>query len=319
VNIELELLHNWTISTSTSLSTNPVVRDLYRVLVPQIGFTTRYILDGVLALSALHLARYNPSRRDMLLSLATHYHNASLNEALPLIPSITPQNGCNLFLFGVLTLFTNLASPIKEDDMLLVGNGFIPEWLFLLRGIDPIVMAEEDTIISSPVSLIFRTNAVTSQYWLTHDPPENVVLENLAGVIRSRSRLDCVTKDNGGNGKGQEDVARRDILLGAVDCLKRSFTFLNNDGFNDHDKLRGIYQWLFAISDEYLTLLKEGDSDALCILAHYSVLLRDLEKYWWMQGWSTHLIKRIYLMLDEEYRLNIRWPIEEMGWLPDAV
>lgn len=288
--------------------------------MPQIGFATRYVLDGLLALSALHMARFNPSRRDMFLSLATHYHTASLNEALPLIPSITPQNGSNLFIFGVLTLFTSLASPIKEDDMLLVGNGFIPEWLFLLRGIDPIIMADEDTIVSSPVSLIFRTSAVSSEFWLTHTPPENTAIDDLAAGIRSRSVLDILDRTRCGGGRliGEEDEGRRDVLLSTVEALKRSFTFHDNEGFNDHDKLRGIYQWLFEISDEYLTLLKEGDTDALCVLAYYSVLLRDLEKYWWMQGWSTHLIKRIYLMLDEEHRLSIRWAIEEMGWVPDS-
>jgi hypothetical protein len=113
-------------------------------------------------------------------------------------------------------------------------------------------------------------------------------------------------------------VQRHNVLLGAVDALRRSYTFRDHDGFNDHDKLRGYYKWLFEISDEYLVLLREADSDALCVLAYYSVLLRDLEKYWWMQGWSTHLMKRIYLMLDEVHRLSIRWPIEELGWIPDS-
>ena len=287
--------------------------------VPQIGFSTRYVLDGLLGLSALHMARYSESRRDMFLSVATQYHTASLNEALPLIPSITPQNGCHLFIFGVLTLFTNLASPIKEDDMLLVGGGFIPEWLFLLRGIDPLILADEDAIFSSAASLIFRTNAVTSHYWSTHRPVESPELDDLAEGIRTRSAADVISRFRGGNGReGAEDEGRRDVLLGAVDALRRSYTFRDNEGFNDHDKLRGYYKWLFEISDEYLALLREADSDALCVLAHYSVLLRDLEKYWWMQGWSTHLMKRIYLMLDEVHRLSIRWPIEELGWIPDS-
>lgn len=317
--IELELLHNWTVSTASTLSTNPLVRDVYRVQVPQIGFATRYVLDGLLGLSALHMARYSASRRDMFLSVATQYHTASLNEALPLIPSITPQNGCHLFIFGVLTLFTNLASPIKEDDMLLVGGGFIPEWLFLLRGIDPLILADEDAIFSSAASLIFRTNAVTSHYWSTHRPVESPELDDLAEGIRTRSAADVVSRFRGGNGReGAEDEGRRDVLLGAVDALRRSYTFRDHEGFNDHDKLRGYYKWLFEISDEYLALLREADSDALCVLAYYSVLLRDLEKYWWMQGWSTHLMKRIYLMLDEVHRLSIRWPIEELGWIPDS-
>jgi hypothetical protein len=41
-----------------------------------------------------------------------------------------------------------------------------------------------------------------------------------------------------------------------------------------------------------------------------------LDSCWWMEGWATHLIAKIYHLLDEEHRLWIRWPIEEIGWIP---
>ncbi|CAG9992765.1 unnamed protein product [Clonostachys byssicola] len=304
-NLELELLHNWTVSTSTTFATEPQVRDLWRVLVPQIGFHTRYILDGILALSALHVARFDPARRDLLLAQATEYHTASLKGALPLIPTVTSQNCTNLFLFGVITLFTNLASPRREEDMLLVGNSGIPQWLFLLRGIDTLVAAEEQAILSSAVSLIFRSTAESAEFWCTHSPDENSVLAELQAGIRSR------TASSG-------DKARRDTLLEAVETMKRSYTFLESNKFADDQKLRGFYNWLFMVSDDYLKLLKDGDVEALCVFAFYTVLIRDLEKYWWVEGWSIHLIKRIYYLLDEEYRLYIRWPIEQVGWVPQT-
>lgn len=260
-------------------------------------------MDGILALSALHMARYNPGRRELLLSQATHYHTASLKEALPLIPSITPQNSSHLFLFGVLTLFTNLASPIKEDDMLIVGNGFIPEWLFLFRGIDTMIHAEEEAIESTAVSLIFRSTDPSGDFWTSHTPAENKILSDFENGMRARTA----------NNKEKQEA-----LLQAIDCLKRSYTFLNSKQFADEDKLRGFYQWLCEVGDGYLKLLRETESEALCVMAFFAVLLRDLEKYWWIEGWGVHLIKRIYVILDEEYRLCIRWPIEEIGWIPQG-
>jgi hypothetical protein len=35
-----------------------------------------------------------------------------------------------------------------------------------------------------------------------------------------------------------------------------------------------------------------------------------------MEGWSIHLISGIYDSLDEEHRLWLRWPMEEIGWVP---
>ncbi|KAH7024185.1 hypothetical protein EDB80DRAFT_699290 [Ilyonectria destructans] len=300
-NLELELLHHFTVSTSSTLTTEPQVRDLWRVLVPQIGFSTRYILDGVFGLAGLHMGRYNPGRRDQLLSQATHFHTLSLEQALPLIPAIAPQNSSHLFLFGVLTLLFCLARPKREDDMLVMGNGVIPEWLYLLRGMDALIEAERG-IKSSPVSLIYRTSDDGFGFWKTHSPEDNESLNQLESKIRSLT---------------SQNARKQAVLLEAVDALKRSYTF-SSKRFSEHDQLRGFYTWLFEISDQYLELLKDADSEALCVLAYFSVLLKQLERYWWLEGWGVHLIRRIYMLLDDEYRLLIRWPVEEIGWVPES-
>ncbi|KAH7324827.1 hypothetical protein B0I35DRAFT_348775, partial [Stachybotrys elegans] len=300
-NLELELLHNWTVSTSSTFAVNAQVRDVWRVLVPQIGFSTRYILDGVLALSALHMAKHDEGRRDLLLSQATQYHISSLNEATPAMSSVTRQNCNNLFLFSALTLYTTLASPKREEDMLIVGHGGIPQWLFLLRGVDALVCAQEEVIISSAASLIFRSTAKGAQFWIEHSPPEHEGLKDLEAGIRARNA---------------DDAVRQEALLTALEALKRSYTFLSLP-FNDDDKVRGFYHWLFSVSEEFLKMLKDADNDALCVFAFYAVLLKELEKFWWIQGWAIHIVKRIYYLLDEEYRLVIRWPIEELGWVPE--
>ncbi|KAK7424472.1 hypothetical protein QQX98_000437 [Neonectria punicea] len=301
--LELELLHNFTVSTASTFSLDPSIRTLWRVDVPKIGFSTPYILNGIMALSALHMARFDQGRRTYLLNRSTQYQTASLKEALPLIPSITTQNCSHLFLFGVLTLLTNLASPIKEDDILVVGSGVVPKWLFLLRGIYALIQAEEKTLRSSAISLIFRATATTREFWSSHIPVENEMLSELEAGIHTRTR---------------NEQAKQDILLEALEALKRSYTFSDNYRFKEQGKLRGVYQWLFAISDGYLKLLKDMDNEALCILAYFSILLRELEKYWWIEGWGVHLIKRIYHMLDDQYRLYIRPAVEEIGWVPEA-
>jgi len=74
-----------------------------------------------------------------------------------------------------------------------------------------------------------------------------------------------------------------------------------------------IFGWLFKISDEYLNLLKDRTQEALSVFAFFCVVPRKLEMCWWMEGFSSHLMSRIYELLDEEHRLWIRWPIDEIG------
>ncbi|KAJ5904273.1 hypothetical protein N7504_006656 [Penicillium tannophilum] len=300
--LKLELLHHFTISTALTLSPDPQIRDLWRVVIPQMAFTTDYLLDGILALAALHIARYNSGRRHYLLAYAIERQSASLSKALPLIPGVTPQTCSPLFVFGVLMLYFSLARPIQEDDMLVLGNGVIPEWLYLLRGIDTVVMAEA-SIFSSPVSLIFKSTWGSMDYWKTHTPEKYQVLMEL------EERL-CA--------EAQTDEARLPTLQKAIEALKRSYSFLYSQHMKDQDKLRGFFQWLFEIDDAYLELLRNGDNGALCVLAFYAVLVKNLERYWWVDGWAIHLIRGIYMLLDGEHRLWIRWAIEEIGWVPEA-
>ncbi|KAF2011579.1 hypothetical protein BU24DRAFT_284402 [Aaosphaeria arxii CBS 175.79] len=298
-NLELELLHNFTVATAATLSTETQTRDMWRVAVPQIGFGTRYIMDCILSLSALHMARSDIKRRDLLLSQANVHLNASLKEALPLIPSVNKSNCDKLFLFSVLVLYINLASPRREEDMLVLESDKMPQWLFLLRGINPIVEPYEEALVSSSVSLIYRATESSYQFWFSHTPAEDLNLDDLEAGIRIRT---------------QNDEAKQKVLIDTTQKMRRSYTFLHRLG--DEARIRGFYTFLFEISDEYLTLLKNLDSDSLCIFAFFSVLIQDFEKYWWAKGWGKHLIKRIYFLLDEEYRIYIRWPIEQIGWVP---
>jgi hypothetical protein len=99
--------------------------------------------------------------------------------------------------------------------------------------------------------------------------------------------------------------------------LKRSYTFRTDPGFTDDAKVRGYYNWLFQVPEDYLKLLRDVDYEAMCVFAFFTLLLKDIEKFWWIEGWSLHLMKRIYYLLGEEYRLIIRWPIAELGWVPE--
>jgi hypothetical protein len=75
--------------------------------------------------------------------------------------------------------------------------------------------------------------------------------------------------------------------------------------------------WLYHLSPEFLIQLRDHTQEALAIFAYGCVLLKKLDFCWWMEGWSVHLISRIYFSLDETHRAWIEWPIAEIGWVPD--
>ena len=77
-----------------------------------------------------------------------------------------------------------------------------------------------------------------------------------------------------------------------------------------------VFVWLYRLSDEFVLCLQQRKPIALVILAHIVVLLNDLSSFWWIGGWIDHIMSEVYAALTEEYRTWMRWPIEEIGWLP---
>jgi hypothetical protein len=126
----------------------------------------------------------------------------------------------------------------------------------------------------------------------------------------------------------------------AIEEMRKTFGVVNASSKTEL-QVTDISIWAFTTTDEYLALLKARDNAALVILAFFCVLIRKFECHWlvftlsqeggslivmrpadwcelnrWMQGRSAHILRSIYRLVDDEYRLLMRWPMEENGWLP---
>jgi hypothetical protein len=103
-----------------------------------------------------------------------------------------------------------------------------------------------------------------------------------------------------------------------IEELRKSFAVVNKSVSEGEIQITDISIWVFHLKDEFLTLLRERDNPTLVILSYFCVLLRRLENHWWMSGRTVHILSSIYRLVDEESRLLMRWPMEEIGWLPSA-
>lgn len=79
-----------------------------------------------------------------------------------------------------------------------------------------------------------------------------------------------------------------------------------------------IFVWKWTVASDLLPLLREPAvrQEAVTIFAHFLILLKKLESQWWLDGWAAHLMDLVWAALDQEHRLWIQWPVEELGWVP---
>ncbi|KAI1305719.1 hypothetical protein F5Y03DRAFT_384396 [Xylaria venustula] len=296
---ELELFHQFITSTSLTLAYDPTVRTFWRVNVPQLGFSHPYLLKAVFSIAALHLARLRPQQRDALVEQAMVHYTAASSVALPLIPNATGENFPPIFHFSMLTTIITFARPRTPDNLLLVSNGIIPDWLLATRGVRVLLQSEGEAVLSMTcLDALFYAGMKLSAQW-DQENQGHEGLDELENNFRIHSQLHKV-----------------DELCHGILTLKRCFNLYSTPGFSDEQRLRSAMMWLVKIPDPFIELLKSHDSEALCVLAFFCVLLKRLEQLWWIEGWAFHLIERIYSTLNERYRLWIRWPLEEIGWTP---
>lgn len=219
--------------------------------------------------------------------------------ATPLLSNISTANAIPMHSFSILTLFIAFASLKDEEDLLYDTNNVLPSWLALFRGVRTVLESNNRAIYSSSIAFLFHSTEF-NDIWDSKQSDLEALAEFQGYIETSR---------------GQNEQTRQ-LLGSALQDLRRAFYFFYGAEFGNDSRTRCLFTWMYKIQDDFLSLLRAKNSQALCILGFFCVLLHRLEYNWWFQGWGTHLIDRIHTALDELHRFWIRWPIQEIGWVP---
>ncbi|KAH8674282.1 hypothetical protein BX600DRAFT_227643 [Xylariales sp. PMI_506] len=331
---DLELLHNFTTMTYATMSEDPTVREFYRISLVQVGLSRDYIMQAVLAISSLHLAHHRHGASDHYQSLAMSHHERASRAALDLVvPDLSPDDAQILFLFSVLTTFYGknyirdgssiqgdsmvlrkllirtftsseaLGWPRKPDDKLLIGETAFPTWVFLLRGTHGFVEVA-GVPDKGPISPLFKQAAVRFELREAAHAQQPCSVQPLVDL---QTRV----------AQQQLSAEMQTTYHNAIEELKKSFALAGQSGTQPY-MMVDTFTWFYMVAGDFIPLLQIPTPEAIAIFTFFCVLLKKHDHHWWVRGWPEQLIEQAYSMLDDERRLWIRWPIEEIGWIPPS-
>lgn len=127
-----------------------------RINVPQLGFCYPFVLNGILAISALHLSRFKKGdSQARYLSQAQRHYDSALRIATALLPEIDEDTCPPLYIFTTLCVFFTLGAGPKEGDFLLFGTRGPAEWHVFFRGLETILKQNIEFLERSELSPIF--------------------------------------------------------------------------------------------------------------------------------------------------------------------
>ncbi|KAH7317207.1 hypothetical protein BKA65DRAFT_111095 [Rhexocercosporidium sp. MPI-PUGE-AT-0058] len=300
--LDLELIHLYSTSTSLSFTSQPERQRVWQHAVPQLAFSHSFLLDGLLAISALHLSNLSPTRREMLRAYATQRQDTALSLFRVALAQMDSENchACLAFsgLLGVLRWASSdgsirlfFADPEQDAQNDAVN------WVQLLCGAGEVIKQYYHELLQGPMAPILPwDNEAEKSAEL--NPAESVKFGLLEQLFYNSEAPFSDTELN--------------ALKGTLHTLQVTYTMMCNTRSNVVDNNSLGLSWVVRIPELYLQIVSRRDPVALVVLAHFCLLLNRMENTWLISGLSRRLLQDIHQMLGKEWESQISWPLQDL-------
>ncbi|KAJ5711774.1 hypothetical protein N7488_005930 [Penicillium malachiteum] len=321
--LDLELMHHWCTSTSSTIVAREDVRHVWRVIMPIEGYRSRYVMHGLLALAALHRASLNPNQqeKERYVKASAFHTNSGLTEFRELIA--VPLNNRNwqpVFCFASMVNVILLATPVRLGVSKLpspISN--VVEMFANINGLqalmEPFLHFIRKTQLAPMVNSIWLVDpeiipspAQVSQSLL---PPDIwVQASNLHRFIDSYTFSSMETQPTHGSAANPQSTNdssdRRSHYKVALESFERACRSMELAGVNIERGM--IFLFAHTLSKEFHQELEAHEPAALVILSHYCVLVQLVDDIWYMRGMASQLLDDIEKHIRPEFREWLAWP-----------
>lgn len=324
---DMQFLHHFTISTAPSLSERPTSRLAWQGSVVKLSFDHPFLLHGILAMSAMHLANLHAEQRKHYSITAADHQNIALQGFQNACQDIGSHNCDALFAFSMLVVRYIPASAgtvINENpsESFLNQDLFsaILEWLSLIQGVHRIIEHGYQWISRGPLTVFLQENANIDRRLSENDERRLADLEKLW-----YSDGDQIMEEDARCYQEALSVLRKHFSnINPVAPRKHNHnygTYLpgfhhgqQNPQESEFDNIRLAFLWPIQAPAAYFELLGQRRPVALVVLAHYALLFkRACGNMWWTMPPPRKIMSAVSGALPPEYHKWISWPAEEIG------
>ncbi|EEU37886.1 uncharacterized protein NECHADRAFT_88172 [Fusarium vanettenii 77-13-4] len=277
--LDLQPMHNFTNSTYATFSRHQVIRSFWKGPLVAMALQCDYLMRALLATSALHMTHNMPEEKEFYVSTALTYHRAASREALTLLALSSHRENAK-------------GNPFFAD-------GDFPEWPFLIQGTKSLLVLPDINLREGRLSPLLAARVQSHQYKTFKAGSNDASSSMMKALDDLGDLIGLNTKD--------EDT---------VKIYKRTISYLRDlSKMLDaaEVEISEVFGWIYAMADDFLPLLRASKYETVAIFAFVCVFLKRLEMHWWMGNWGEQLLRKAEGVLDNEHKLWIAWPMEELG------
>ncbi|KZL73090.1 sterol uptake control protein 2 [Colletotrichum tofieldiae] len=308
---DMALLHHWTISTSLSIYKSSDVDALWQVVFPQIGFKHPFVLQGILSLSALHLAYKDSSNNSPYVKRATHHHKKALQGFQQAVSHVTDDNSNALFAWSLLNAFYvfGILGQELRNDAEQVSSRFDRrdvvlgvEWIPMMRGVVAVLGPTSDYIRSGPLKPLMSLGN-----WDSINP-DQTSSEPVDGYL-------CSTRE------AWQSSTDSEVYDEALWILRKCYLYMQQ--FNTVD-LETLQQWCYNrgwagpmafiqfAPEAYFTLLHQRQPPALVLFAFFGAIFHEQNGLWFFEDLGRRIVCIIDELLGSYWTPWMEWPLERV-------
>jgi hypothetical protein len=286
-NINL-IIHWFTTTVHTVNSTsNTAALEVCQTVVLKEAMQHHFLLHGLLALSALHLAESHTDSQKYT-RIATDYHTQGLALYHSILSDINESNySASIAFSSITTMFAfGIYKPKAPKTFGIELVQDLAQIFLLAKGWHNVVRVA-DALECRAGSAVF--------------PSHNPIIGTLSTDMEAAfGRLHALNQGH--------DTA---LYTLAIDSLKSVFGTLAN-GRSDDPHL--ALEWVNTMPDDFVRLITQRQSLAMVILGYYCVVLDRVPQVWWLRGWSKGVFSVIWKDIHHPYQDTLEWPKKMIGF-----
>lgn len=249
-----------------------------RIGIPRLGLTHPFLLRGILAFSAFHLAYLNPEKRSRFRLLALRHQSLALRGLGEELQHVTAEKSHAMFLTSLLLVITKFAGfpncDNHDDHNCCSPIQSLVEVFSVCSGGRAILCMFEDDISRGPLAFMFSKG-------YSNESGEKVLPLLLGRLFELKATLNS-RREN------QTVLEAVDVF---IDCAAR---ISEGPRSTSPPELSASIAWPMLMPAQFSDLLAKRNHAALAVLSHYCVLIQRAEKViWCFEGWHKLLLREI--------------------------
>ncbi|CZT45861.1 uncharacterized protein RSE6_06217 [Rhynchosporium secalis] len=257
-------------------------RTIYVNWIMQLAFTNQDLMDALLGFSAFNLRRLDSSDRTLARASHVYLTRAISAHTAQLSQSINDSNGEVLFATACLIAFTSISS---QQYISSSPNGIPLHWFQPWNGPRAVAAAAWNFFQDPELKALLeheRINQLPPQRDDDYPPIFDFLLDDL-----DREATDPET----------------------VKAYDLSVLWLTRMYHNPHSEY--VFKFTTKVQPKFVKMLEQKDPRTLTIVGYFFMLLRVMDKVWWLPVMTKEQFWALVELLPDEWRPKMEWAAKE--------